>query len=155
MKNNWIGPPLALAAGLALGGCGNGPSQAGEVSLVEWTSSFGFCAPTSYCTTRLRVEGSEAVLTLESRQSPARRSTTQLPAGEVDALRRAAAQARFEGLGPTIGCPDCADGGAETLSVTTAGQKQTVTFEFRAPVEPLEPLLGQMRALAGRLRPTS
>ena len=146
---------LALAAlALSMSACEN-TNGASDVSLVEWTSSFGFCAPTSYCTTRLRVEGTEAVLTLESRQSPARRSATQLPAGEVDALRRAAAQARFEGLGPTIGCPDCADGGAETLSVTTAGRKHTVTFEFRAPVEPLEPLLGQMRALAGRLRPPS
>lgn len=147
---------MALVVGLALsmGACAQKATGASDVSLVEWTSSFGFCAPTAYCTTRLRVTGTQATLTLESRESPARKYNAQLSASEASALGRAAAQAGFDGLGPVLGCPDCADGGAETLSVTAAGKQRTVTFEFNATVAPLEPLLGQVRALSERLRPS-
>ena len=64
-------------------------------------------------------------------------------------------QAGFEQLAPVLGCPDCADGGAETLSATISGEHETVTFEYNARVEELEPLLGRMRTLAERLRPAS
>lgn len=154
-RKTGMGPAWALAVGaaLSLAACSHRTSEPSGVAQIEWTSSFGFCPPTSYCTTRLRVSGAEAVVTLESRESPTRRNSVQLTGGEADALARAAAQARFDGLGPVIGCPDCADGGAETLSVTGAGGTQTVTFEFSASVGALEPLLGRMRGLAERLRP--
>jgi hypothetical protein len=151
--NKTAGVALAGVLALVMGACAEGPSVASDVSLVEWTSSFGFCPPESYCTTRLRVTGTEAVVTLESRQSPTVSRTVQLGAAEADALAEAAAEARFDGLGPVIGCPDCADGGAETLSVTAAGDQRTVTFEYNAPVDRLEPLLGQVRGLVDRLRP--
>jgi len=146
---------LTLAAGLALvtAACGEGPGDPTNIERVEWTSSFGFCPPTAYCTTRLSVSGSDAVLTLESREAPAKTTTVRLEDAEADALIRAAGRARFDGLAPVIGCPDCADGGAETLSVTTGRGQHTVTFEFNAPVNELEPLLGQVRGLAARLRP--
>ena len=146
---------VGMAAGLALamGACGGGVDGGSDVSLVEWTSSFGFCPPAAYCTTRLRVTGTEAVVTLESREAPALRNSVRLDAASADALARAASRARFDGLGPVIGCPDCADGGAETLSVTAGGQQHSVTFEFNAMVDQLEPALGQVRGLAARLRP--
>jgi hypothetical protein len=64
-------------------------------------------------------------------------------------------QARFDDLEPVLGCPDCADGGAETLSATISGEHETVTFEYNARVPELEPLLDRMRTLAERLRPAS
>lgn len=141
-----------LAAAVAAAGCGETGTDPSDVAFVEWTSSFGFCPPDAYCTTRLRVEGSAATLTLESRQAPPRISVSQLTAGEADSLARAAAQARFEGLAPVIGCPDCADGGAESLSVALEDEQRSVQFEYNAPVAQLEPLLGTMRALVARLR---
>jgi hypothetical protein len=141
--------PLALS----IGACGESTTGASDVSFVEWTSSFGFCPPTSHCTTRLRVTGRQAVLTLESRESPPLTTTTQLSVAEAETLAGAAARARFDGLGPVVGCPDCADGGAETLTVMVAGEQRAVTFEYNARLDPLEPLLGQMRSLVERLRP--
>ena len=149
-------PALALAAVLALttGACTDKGVEPSDVSLVEWTTSFGFCPPEAYCTTRLRVTGDVAVVSLESRQSPTLTTTRTLTAAEADELALAATQARFDGLGSVIGCPDCADGGAETLSVTADGKVSTVTFEYNAAVAPLEPLLGRTRDLAARIRPT-
>lgn len=157
MRSRHFGSRLLSVAAvtlvLLLSACGESTTGASDVSFVEWTSSFGFCLPTAHCTTRLRVTGGQAVLTLESRESPAVRTETQLTAAEADALAVAAARARFAGLGPVIGCPDCADGGAETLTLIVGGEQRTVTFEYNARLDPLEPLLGQMRSLVERLRP--
>ena len=145
----------AVVASLALssGACSDSTTGASDVSFVEWKSSFGFCAPTAYCTTRLRVTGRQAVLTLESRESAPVSIEEQLNAREADSLAEAAARARFEGLPPVIGCPDCADGGAETLTVGAEDEQRTLTFEYNARLDELEPLLGQMRSLMERLRP--
>jgi hypothetical protein len=140
--------PLALS----IVACAEGTTGASDVSFIEWKSSFGFCPPTAYCTTRLRVSGRQAVLTLESRESPAVLTETQLTAAEADALAEAAARARFDGLPPVVGCPDCADGGAEMLTVMVANEQRDVTFEYNARLDALEPLLGQMRSLVERLR---
>jgi hypothetical protein len=137
---------------LAMGACETA-TGASDVSAVEWSSSFGFCPPTAYCTTRLRVTGRHAVLTLESRESATVRIEEQLGAADADSLAEAAARARFDGLPPVIGCPDCADGGAETLTVVADGAERTVTFEYNARLDALEPLLGRMRSLTERLRP--
>ena len=141
--------PLALSTSA----CDGSATSASEISLIEWTSSFGFCLPEAYCTTRLQVEGRQAVLTLESRQSPPVRTEAQLTAAEAEALAQAAAGARFDELPPVVGCPDCADGGAESVRVLVDGEEQAVTFEYNAELEELEPLLGRMRALVERLRP--
>jgi hypothetical protein len=138
---------------LVLSACDGSATSASDVSLIEWTSSFGFCLPEAYCTTRLQVEGRQAVLTLESRQSPAVRTETTLSSAEADALAEAAADARFEELPAVVGCPDCADGGAETVRVIAAGDEDAVTFEYNSELEELEPLLGRLRALVERLRP--
>jgi hypothetical protein len=140
--------PLALS----IGACGQSTTGASDVSFVEWTSSFGFCHPTSYCTTRLRVTGREAVLTLESRELHPVTTQTQLTVAEADALAAAAARARFDALPPVVGCPDCADGGAEMLTVMAGVEQESVTFEYEARLDALEPLLGQMRSLVARLR---
>ena len=148
------GMRLATAAALALAavGCDTGldPSDVSQVELVE---SCGFCPPTSNCTTRQRGMGRQAVVTLESRAGGTLETSRSLRADEADAIARSAASTRFEGVGPVIGCPDCADGGAESLSVTADGQTDKVTFEYGAQVAELEPLLGQMRAVLATTRP--
>jgi hypothetical protein len=145
---------LALAAGVALmlAGC-ESATGASDVTMVELVQSFGFCPPDAYCTTRLRVADQQAVVTLESRSGQSLESRTELSASDADSLAETAASTRFEGVGPVIGCPDCADGGAESLSVTADGETRTVTFEYAARVAELEPLLGQMRSLLARTRP--
>ena len=72
----------AVALGLWTAGCAT-VSEPSDVSVLEWSSSFGFCAPEAYCTTRLRVAGTQAVVTLESRERPTLRSEAQLTRGEV------------------------------------------------------------------------
>jgi hypothetical protein len=52
-----------------------------------------------------------------------------------------------------FGCPDCADAGAESVEVFGLDWSKRVTFDHGAPMPELQPLLGRVRALRGRVEP--
>jgi hypothetical protein len=149
-----------LAAGLlaaVLSACATAPApEQAQVRQVVSTTSFGMCV--GYCSTRLELSEAGAVLTRSSRGGrggatlPDQRFTALLSAGEWQEIAQLAANARLSALPDTIGCPDCADGGAETLTIAGA-QERTITFEHGARIEEAQPLLERVRALRVRLTP--
>jgi hypothetical protein len=152
-----------LAAGLlalTLGACKtDAPAPAAsdtQVRQVVSTTSFGMCA--GYCSTRLELSEAGAVLTRSSRGGrggaalPDQRFEAALAASEWQEISRLAANARIGALPDTIGCPDCADGGAETLTIAGATER-TITFEHGATIAEAQPLLERVRALRERLTP--
>lgn len=150
---------LLPIAALALAGCASAPApSAGGVTRVVSTTSFGMCV--GYCTTELEITEGQAVLTrlprggrgVPSTMAP-QRSSIPLTAGEWADIQRLAAQADFEALPDVVGCPDCADGGAERLTVEGAGGAESVSIEFRADVDELQPLLDRVREIRERLSP--
>lgn len=148
-----------LALALALGACANAASPTtGGVSQVVSTTSFGMCA--GYCTTRLEISAGQAVLIRQARGGrgapnglPDQRFTATLTASEWSEIEALAAHTSFEGLPAVIGCPDCADGGAETLTLNSSGTSRTITFDHGAAIPPAQPLLDRVRALRTRLTP--
>lgn len=60
-------------------------------------------------------------------------------------LKAAANVTLFSQQPETLGCPDCADGGAEYIELETRGQKHRVTFEFGKTIPGLEPLVDALR----------
>ncbi|MGH9419952.1 MAG: hypothetical protein ACRD3J_08265, partial [Thermoanaerobaculia bacterium] len=80
------------------------------------------------------------------------RFAAALSAGEWQEIAQLAADARIGALPDTIGCPDCADGGAESLTIAGATER-TITFEHGARIEEVQPLLERVRALRTRLTP--
>lgn len=152
VKQIWL-TAAVVSLSLLLAGCQEeGQAAADEQTLVRVvsTTSFGMCV--GYCSTRLEITESEAVLT---RQGRGGRGAVELPddvirasfdVGEWTEIKRLAAEAKFEGLGPVIGCPDCADGGAESLTVETSDGIASVSFEYGAKVEGLSGLLEKVRA---------
>ena len=149
---------LAAVVALTLLGCGNG-AEATSVQQVVSTTSFGMCV--GYCSTRLEISEGQAVLTRTSRggrgaqELPDQRFTQTLTPEEWADIARLAAAAKFDGLPPVIGCPDCADGGAESLTVTGGPASKTVSFEHGATVEQVQPLLDRVRTLRAKLMPKS
>ncbi|MCR6643989.1 MAG: hypothetical protein NVV62_05425 [Terricaulis sp.] len=143
-----------LAALLALAACASTPQARADIRQIVSTTSFGMCV--GYCTTRLEISAAGAVLTRQARGGrgapdlPDQRFTAPLSAAEWDAFARLAAQADLSALPDVIGCPDCADGGAETLSINGA---RSITFDFGAPLSEAQPLLTRVRALRARLMP--
>ncbi|MET0182759.1 MAG: hypothetical protein ABW199_07730 [Caulobacterales bacterium] len=147
---------VLMAACLAA--CASAPAAAPQVTQIVSTTSFGMCV--GYCSTRLEISASQAVLVRESRGGrgaqnlPAQRFTAALSESEWNELTRLAANTRLETLPPVIGCPDCADGGAESLSITTAQHDpHSITFDHGATIEQAQPLLDRVRALRTRLTP--
>jgi hypothetical protein len=149
---------LAAVVALTLAGCGDGVGAPGVHQVVS-TTSFGMCV--GYCSTKLEISEGQAVLTRTSRggrgtqELPEQRFTQTLTHGEWLEITRLAAAAKFDGLPPVIGCPDCADGGAESLTVIGHTVPMTVSFEHGATVEQVQPLLDRVRAIRAKLTPKS
>ena len=78
-----------------------------------------------------------------------------LTAAEWRDIQSLAAAADFDALPDVVGCPDCADGGAEGLTVEDAEGAESVSLEFRANVREVQPLLTRVRAIRDRLMPAS
>ncbi len=149
----------ALTFALALSACASAASQPAGVTRVVSTTSFGMCV--GYCTTRLEISEGQAVLIREARggrgapnpaQTPQRYSTPLTPS-EWQEIQRLATNVDFDALPDTVGCPDCADGGAEGLTVEGSAGAESVSLEFRASIPEAQPLLDRVRALRERLTP--
>lgn len=144
---------------LALTSCANAPASSSDVTRVVSTTSFGMCV--GYCTTRLEISEGEAVLIRQARGGrgapqglPDQRFSTPLTPAEWQELQRLAANADMDALpDDVVGCPDCADGGAEGLTIEGAGGPESVSFEFGATLASAQPLLDRVRALRARLVP--
>jgi len=148
---------IGVAAGLALSGCVSAPSSLGQVRQIVSTTSFGMCA--GYCNTRLEISEGQAVLVRSGHgrgvaDLPEQRFQATLTPGEWREIATLAGKANLDALPETIGCPDCADGGAESIRVARAASPgRTVTFDYNASIEQAQPLLERVRALRQRLTP--
>jgi len=119
-----------------------------ETLALRSGTSFGMCL--GYCTTELVVTNGDVSLTRTSREPGKYPPTTQslsLTASEREALRAALASSDLRSSKGVYGCPDCADGGAEWVEV--GGRR--VTLEYGADIEPIRPLLNEIRKLRSRL----
>jgi hypothetical protein len=153
-------PLTALVFTLALSACASSAATPPtSVTRVVSTTSFGMCV--GYCTTRLEISEGEAVLIREARGGrgaptpapPAQRFSTPLTPAEWQEIQRLAAATDLTTVPDVVGCPDCADGGAEGLTIESAGGAESVSLEFRADLPAAQPLLNRVRALRDRLMP--
>jgi len=138
-----------LVVGLvAVATCGSPSAPSAQPVAFTSIVSFGFCAPALYCTSRLELSERRAVLTYESREQAPRVQSRDLQPGEWQRLVAALDAARLRALPARIGCPDCADGGAETLTVTFAdGLSSSVTFEYNQDVSGIEAVQTRVRSI--------
>ena len=113
-------------------------------------TSFGMCL--GYCVAELTVTPDE-LLFVETSRDPAQPERTRraaLAPGEWEEILTLVDPSDLEALPEVIGCPDCADGGAEWVEVEHEGGKRRVTFEYGATVERIQPLVARARELRER-----
>jgi hypothetical protein len=157
-RSSVFGWAAVVAVALILPACGNGVQATAGVGRVVSTTSFGMCV--GYCSTRLEISEGEAVLVRSARGGrgapdlPDQRFTETLTQSEWHEIARLAAETKLDGLPSVIGCPDCADGGAESLTIEGPGGAKTITFEHGAAVEQAQSLLDRVRALRTKMLPT-
>ncbi len=145
MKLLILGSLLALA----LGTCSEksvGPQA--DPLVIHTGTSFGFC--TGYCVKDYVITGTTITLTQRgtSRQgvNPDKTCQTSLGATAWDALKAKADFTAFSKIPPTLGCPDCADGGAEYIELQQGDAVHRVTFEYGATIPGFESLVSDLRA---------
>ncbi len=150
---------LLPAVALILSACTSTTPTNADVRQVVSTTSFGMCV--GYCSTRLEISDGQAVLTRSARGGrgganlPDQRFTAALQPNEWQEIAQLAASTSLNGLPDTIGCPDCADGGAETLSIVNSDTPRTITFDHGATIPQAQPLLDRVRAIRTRMTPPS
>jgi hypothetical protein len=147
---------IAAVAAMGLSACSEATTAGGSVSQVVSTTSFGMCV--GYCKTRLEISPGKAVLVREpggrgQPTLPVERKEEVLSPQEWDEIARLAGAAKIEGLPDVIGCPDCADGGAESLTIVGPGRNKTITFDHGATIDAAQPLIERVRALRARMVP--
>jgi hypothetical protein len=136
--------PFALAAA----GCGSPTGSSTEAVAVTHGVSFGFCLPAAYCSSRLEVSAQTAVLTYESRERAPFVQRRAIDPALWSKVSTALDPERLRALPEVVGCPDCADGGAESVAVTFGdGAVERVTFEYRDDVDGIEALVDALREI--------
>lgn len=122
-----------------------------DVTRIDYGSSFGFCI--GYCTKELNVAKQSIILSASSRQEeyPPIKESMEISQDEWERLLQLAASSEIESYKEVLGCPDCADGGAEWVSITQGEKVYKVTFEFGRPpvsmMELVDMLRGYMESL--------
>ncbi len=111
-----------------------------------------------YCSTTLEVSAGEASLyqhgsgPVEQRRYPARQVRTDLSNKHWKELQQLVDPDALFGLPDTIGCPDCADGGAESVEVKFSNHaSKKVTFDMGAPPGELKNLRDRLWKLEEKL----
>jgi hypothetical protein len=153
MSRSVLSTAFALLVVSLFTACGS-PSQPSDVLQVRATTSFGFCV--GYCRTTLEITPTEAVYTREGwRGEPPIVRREPLASSDWSDLTRAVDRDRLGALPDVIGCPDCADAGAESVGVVAVDWTKTVTFDHGAVVPTIQSLLGRVRAIRGRFEQVS
>lgn len=144
---------LSLLIALALGRCtenkvltADDPAPT-DAFTIRTGTSFGMCV--GYCRSDYVFNGTSVTLTQNGTrtqaQSPTKTCQTTISPTDWDALKAAADFDSFSRQPETLGCPDCADGGAEYIELQMGDRKHRVTFEPSKPIPGFEPLVDALR----------
>jgi hypothetical protein len=114
-------------------------------------TSFGMCI--GHCQKEVEITEQNVAVTLKSfrskEQYPDKTCSIQTDSDDWQTLGQSLNREAFYQLPDTIGCPDCADGGAEWIEIEENDKKYRVTFEYGTDISQIGPLLTKVRALRG------
>lgn len=142
---------LTFLITLMLGRCteNNVLTNTGADITIRTGTSFGMCV--GYCQNEYVFNGTSVTLTQNKNgtrsqaQSPTRTCQTTISPAEWEALKGLANIDTFSSKAETLGCPDCADGGAEYIELQTGDRKHRVTFEYNKTIPGFELLVDALR----------
>lgn len=121
--------------------------QKEEILLIKHGYTFGRCV--GYCnkeTTYSQAQVRHVQYNRDTLNNPPKISEKKILAEDFKALCTSVDLNAFLQLEERIGCPDCADQGAEYVEIVTSKQTKRVTFEPGKTVPVLDSLLVKLRA---------
>jgi hypothetical protein len=137
---------IPLCISFALSSCSNEISS--NIAEINYGTSFGECI--GYCKRQLTLKVDSATYNCSSWDVSILpiKYKMSLSAQAWDSIRTALNVKSFFGLQEVIGCPDCADGGAEWLQIKmNNGDVHKVTFEYRSEPQVLKTQIENCRTL--------
>ncbi|WP_424963284.1 hypothetical protein [Ekhidna sp.] len=124
--------------------------QSSEVIEIEFGTSFGMCA--GYCIQTLKISEQEVSKTVIPRMDQnLTEKTCSAASNGFSSLLSKVDLVAFMDLEETIGCPDCADGGAEWIKISTPERSKKVTYEFGKEPDAVKSFIGDIRELYDQL----
>ena len=135
-------------------GTGNQPKETTSPFIIRSGTSFGECG--GYCRTMLEVDSLDASFSEyswgDTVHFPTKHQSAKLTPGDLQCLMSAVDSAAFMKLDSVIGCPDCADGGAEWIEIEGKGIRKRITFEFGHSVDAIQHLIDKVRLLRANFK---
>ena len=120
-----------------------------DIVSIKHGTSFGMC--NGYCFKEYTYSESSSVKfskgwgRTDLSNYPDKYDTTEFSNKDWDKLLETLDNEKFYGLPEIIGCPDCADGGAEWIEIVTKDKTVKVTFEYGSDVAEISGLLAFLR----------
>ncbi len=131
---------------------GTATEACAPAALVRYGTSFGECM--GYCSRSIDVFSTRVTFFASAyhpkRKFPDVRNEVALNKQEQEELGRLLSGTSADGLTEIIGCPDCTDGGAEWIEITTNGRLRRVMFEYVKPPAQLKALRNRLKSLRDR-----
>ena len=123
------------------------PNVAAAIETIKTGTSFGECV--GYCKTEVVINSKNIIYIRSSwdNSKPEVKQEIPISADKWNALVNALDVKKFAILPEVIGCPDCADGGAEWVEVFNEKTTKKVTFEYGASVSGIDSLVKILREI--------
>ncbi|HEX5169931.1 MAG TPA: hypothetical protein VFW11_12220 [Cyclobacteriaceae bacterium] len=126
--------------------CGEDQGFQAHVIKIKYGTSFGYCV--GYCWKQLVIDSDNIEFQKMSREeNEPVNCERDITCTEWVPLATNIDPNDFFALAETIGCPDCADGGAEWLEIQTPTSKHKVTFEYMSPPTEISGYVTNLREL--------
>lgn len=119
-----------------------------NTTIISSGTSFGECI--SYCIREIEISEDGLVYSAsgwDTLHYPRLETSEEITSGEWVDLLALVNLSNMQSYEDVIGCPDCADGGAEWIKVESAEGSKKITFEYGDSLESIQPLIEQLRLL--------
>ena len=122
-----------------------------NVHSISSGTSFGMCR--GYCQQSINLTSLPSQLTAAKQANfdqtayPLVQRSFAFPAPQWNQVIALVDLKTFRALDDRVGCPDCADGGAEWIQIEGTDGMKRVTFENGRPVKGIEALIDKLRQL--------
>jgi hypothetical protein len=138
--------PSALIGLLSFSACEKGNFN--DSTKIAYGTSFGLCV--DYCVKELSLNQSKAAYIKSKNGANPDTKVCTKPILEADFLeiRQLLEASNFESLPEKIGCPDCADDGAEWVEVTHNGKTYKVTYVCNKPPKELVDVVAKLKTMS-------
>ena len=118
-----------------------------KLDSISYGTSFGMC--TGYCAQSIVISDSKLTFSKSKNGSTPDTKTCSktISETEVNAIKDLLNASQISNLPEVIGCPDCADGGAEWISVTADGKTYKITYDYGKAPKELEAAVARLKVL--------